>query len=266
MTIRMPFGLNSGVLTHIEDVPAGLSCGCSCPACGEPLVAKKGRVRLHHFAHATGAECAHGLETALHLGAKAVLERRMEVVLPMVKVHLEGRSSITLAQERRYVIERVDLERRVGNVVPDVLAYISGRPVAIEVRVTHRIDEPKKHRLAAQRLSTVEIDLSRVLRTVTLADLERLVVDAGEHKAWVYNAAAERKRLQLLAQGKYMRAVRRGFALHIDGCPIAARRYRGLPYANVVDDCIGCPHAIEIGPGMMSVTCGGSKPAVVPAT
>lgn len=221
-------------------------------------------MRLHHFAHATGVECAHGLETAVHLAAKAVLERRREVVLPAVKVHLGGRSPIIIAPERHYLIDRVDVERRVGAVVPDVLAHIAGRAVAIEVRVTHRVDESKKQRLVEQSLSTVEIDLSRVIRTVTLADLERLVVDGGEHKAWVCNVAAERRRLQLLAQGKRMRAIRRGFALHIDGCPIAARRYRGQPYANVVDDCIGCPHAIEIGPGMTSVTCG-AKPNAAPA-
>lgn len=34
----------------------------------------------------------------------------------------------------------------------------------------------------------------------------------------------------------------RGLALHVDGCPIAARSWNGKSYANVMDDCTGCQH------------------------
>ena len=42
---------SDGRLLHIDDVPSGLACDCICPGCSRPLVAKKGRLQAHHFAH-----------------------------------------------------------------------------------------------------------------------------------------------------------------------------------------------------------------------
>jgi hypothetical protein len=40
--IKLPFGLNrSGVLAHISEVEKGKKCGCICPACKSPLIARK---------------------------------------------------------------------------------------------------------------------------------------------------------------------------------------------------------------------------------
>lgn len=168
-----------------------------------------------------------------------------------------ARRTIVLAPERSYVVEKVELERSVGAIVPDVLAWISGRKVAIEVRVTHAVDERKIERLRELGLSTVEIDLSRAARDLSMVSLEPLVIGGGAHKKWVYNAAAERRRNVVLASGRILPTVYRGMALHVDGCPINARVFRGRAYANVLDDCTGCDHAIEFGDNMRTVTCGG---------
>lgn len=58
-------------LVHIDEVSTGLQCGCICPACKEPLVAKNnGKFRVHHFAHQFESECTGAYETMLHLLAK----------------------------------------------------------------------------------------------------------------------------------------------------------------------------------------------------
>lgn len=69
---RLTYALNSdGRLVHIDEVVNGQECHCICPACKEPLVAKNGGgVRIHHFAHQSGTDCAHAYETMLHLLAK----------------------------------------------------------------------------------------------------------------------------------------------------------------------------------------------------
>ena len=46
-------------LVFIDDAERGLKCGCVCPCCGHDLIAKnRGAKKEHHFAHASGAECA----------------------------------------------------------------------------------------------------------------------------------------------------------------------------------------------------------------
>lgn len=40
-----------GKMVHIDSVPNGLACNCSCPHCHERLIARHGEVREHGFAH-----------------------------------------------------------------------------------------------------------------------------------------------------------------------------------------------------------------------
>ena len=62
---------NDGRFVNVDDVKTGQDCGCICPGCKEPLVAKnKGMVRVHHFAHESGTECELAYESMLHLLAK----------------------------------------------------------------------------------------------------------------------------------------------------------------------------------------------------
>ena len=40
-----------GKMVHVDDVPRGLECNCTCPHCHEQLLARHGRVNAHGFAH-----------------------------------------------------------------------------------------------------------------------------------------------------------------------------------------------------------------------
>ena len=262
---RLPYGSKKGKLLHISEVSRGLACGCVCPACGDRLVARKGTIREHHFAHAAGNDCRTAVETALHLAAKEVLERRKEIVLPSVEIQFHfhryrtsGDKSLILAPERRYQLTSVALERRLSTIVPDVLAHVENRPLLIEIRVTHGIKARKLARIQNLDMSTVEIDLSAVPRDLTWKDLEEMVVESATHKQWIYNAVAEQRRRRILARATVRDTIDRGgwgLPLHVDGCPLPARVWRGKPYANVIDDCVYCEHAFEIEDG--HVICGG---------
>ena len=66
--VTITHGLNEGELVSIADVESGLKCNCTCTKCGEPLVAKKGEVKDHHFAHSVDSDCSG--ETIKHIMAK----------------------------------------------------------------------------------------------------------------------------------------------------------------------------------------------------
>src|SRR3546814_13982116 len=79
---RVPFGFKDGRMWAPSQVSPGARCGCHCPGCEAPLVAKAvhSRRRRPHFAHLAGADCERGRETAIHMMAKQVLrseERRV---------------------------------------------------------------------------------------------------------------------------------------------------------------------------------------------
>jgi hypothetical protein len=242
-----------------------MACNCTCPACDAPLVAKKGRLKIHHFAHSRDAECTSAVETALHLAAKSILKQGGRIYLPEVKLDFfNSLHSCVLAHEQSYLLERVEIERRVGLVIPDLLAYIRGRPVAIEVRVTHAVDKPKAAHFRMLGISVLEIDLSRAARSLTLEELEPLVIGPGPHKMWVYNAAAERKRRQILSTGRVLQSARIGYSKWIVGCPLRAQVRNGIACAHPVGDCTACEHLIEFGSNMNSVTCKAAAPVLGP--
>ena len=260
---RLPYGVREGKFLHISEVPNGLACGCECPACGDRLVARQGAVREHHFAHAGGHDCGTAVETALHLAAKEILERRKEIVLPSVESDVRfhhyggGVKRVKHKPEKRQRLTSVALEYRIGNIVPDVVADVENRRLLIEVRVTHGIEPEKLKRIQDLDLSTVEIDLSRAPRDLPWKDLEELVVESGTHKGWIYNAFAERECRRILdeAKARIRETTHRVLAvdrLRVD-CPLPARIWQGKPCANVREDCVYCEHAVEIVDG--SVIC-----------
>ena len=218
--LRLSYGLKEGRLLHVSEVQRGLACGCACPACGDRLVARKGPVREHHFAHAANHDC------------------RTEIVLPNVMIPFPF-GTRTIAEEKRFQLTSVALERRLSDIVPDVIARVRDRPLLIEVRVTHGIEPRKLARIRS-------IDLSAAPRDLPRKDLEELVVGPGAHKRWIHNAFAERRLRRMLASATVRETTYRGFALHADGCPLPARVWRGKPYANVMEDCAGCEHAVKI--------------------
>ena len=60
----------NGKLISINEAKRGLACNCICPACKSVLIARKGDVRIPHFAHYKNNSCATGYQTSLHLLAK----------------------------------------------------------------------------------------------------------------------------------------------------------------------------------------------------
>ena len=246
-------------MTHISEVENGLKCACICPACGGALIAKQGKVVEHHFAHASGDECQHAVETALHLAAKDILAVRKEFVLPAVEIHFPHTSRHTvIAPERRYLIESVEVERKLGSIIPDVIVRINGRELLVEVTVTHGVDKDKLRKIRELCVSCVEIDLSDAERELTRDELEKIVVDGTRQKRWLHNVRAEEKRRRMLSEATLLPSVHRGFALHVDGCPIPARVWKQKPYANVVDDCTGCDHMLTQS-GDVGVICDGFR-------
>lgn len=80
----VPFGLDTnGRIQDVADVPRGLSCGCICSECRGPLVAKKGEIKVHHFAHHDRRECRHAFEASLfQMAVELLSEPGSRLMLP----------------------------------------------------------------------------------------------------------------------------------------------------------------------------------------
>jgi hypothetical protein len=206
--VQLPFGLRNGELVHITEVVSGLACRCYCAACGAMLVAKKGDKNTHHFAHHIDQACADGFETVLHYAAKQVLQESLEIVLPKLVIHdqvtgtVDGQKyfksgSAEVCEVVAIKLERVELEKRLNNIIPDVIAYVNGEPLLIEIAVTHFVDEDKEQKINTLNYPTIEIDLSDINRDLDYEVVRKLVVTSIENKKWLFNSNEVAVRRQL---------------------------------------------------------------------
>lgn len=90
--VELLYALNKeGRMVHVDEVPNGISCGCVCPACSAPLVAKNnGETIAPHFAHASGTVCHGAHESELHILAKEIISETKVVMLPRYGNVYEG--------------------------------------------------------------------------------------------------------------------------------------------------------------------------------
>ena len=152
-TLKPPFGLRDGELVHVTEVPNGLSCDCLCPACRAPLIARNGgTMKVPHFAHHNIDDCGCSIETALHIMAKEIIEKEKRMFFPTAYIGI-GNFSARYADAGLYGIEKVELEKRLGTIIPDIICHIDGKPVMIEITVTHGIDEEKKKKIEVSPVS-----------------------------------------------------------------------------------------------------------------
>lgn len=127
------------------------------------MVAKKGPIQTHHFAHHSdrnGRSCLSAGETALHKFAKAILDQRLEIALPDMVVSSDGDREVVV-QAMRLSFDRAILETKDAAIVPDVILELRDRRLIVEFKVTHPCDDVKIARIRAMNVGAIEIDLSQ---------------------------------------------------------------------------------------------------------
>lgn len=192
---QVPFGLSGDRMVSVTEVAAGLACGCICPACYTPLVARKGDIRVHHFAHRPGnPPCMNGAETAIHRMAKQLLAEHLRITLPRLACEDSATDSdgITHTESElvcdisRVSLDAAGVERDYMGIRPDVIAWIDGREILIEVTVRNPVSRAKRDHVRGAGLACMEIDLSKEASAeMTLEKLTELVVDGHAKKRWI---------------------------------------------------------------------------------
>lgn len=245
--LNLTVAVKNDAIVGIEDVESGLKCGCVCPACGEPLVAKKGKKMMHHFAHNSGHNCEYGYESSLHLAAKEILSRAQRMTIPAVYVSFPNsyKKDELVYEAQEIEIEKVALERRYDSIIPDVVVYSGGKQFFIEIYVTHCIDDEKLEKLKKTDISTIEIDLSKKCTITSVSELQKLLLGNCVEKKWKYNSVSERFLHKFYRVADRRDPISRGYAIHVDNCPIHIRDWHGKAYANYIDDCLDCKYCVS---------------------
>lgn len=184
MTMFVALDQNGRLIT-IENALRGLECNCSCVSCGEPVIARKGPIREHHFAHVSQKESCHiQRESLLHLYAKEVICEDLGLQLPP----LPGVCPNNEDTSSWWSFETVTPEVRQQGFQPDLVAELKdGSRLFIEVAVTSFIDEVKHERIKAAGTPTIELDLRDLLLGAIPSEAAKdYILHRPQHKTWIY--------------------------------------------------------------------------------
>lgn len=260
MDIKLPYGLKNGEIVSIDDVEQGLKCGCVCPTCMERLVAKKGSIKEHHFAHHL-ADCNRGLETVIHMVSKEIISKSKYFVTPPVYF---PKTKIVLIDKYSLEIDEVTLEKQVGSIVPDIVLKTKNRVLLIEITVTHGVDCEKTQKIQQQNLAAIEIYsgdifnklLSNKNNLVENVEFNNRLINGVINKYWISNPRADKiiKKIYNTIEEKYCVEKKIKFVdfftyyiNYVDNCPLNKRAWKsgfkkGKSYADTDADCRECAY------------------------
>ena len=209
--VQLQYGIIDSKLVSIEEIPVekkGLRCACTCPGCGQPLIARLGEKKRKHFGHKSGSACniEHAQQTALHMIAKEIIEQEKQFAFPCYHISLtdiswDKRSDELYALPRSLEYRKsysakctsVLLEKKVSDFVPDIVVDIQGRTCLIEIAVTHFVDETKQKKISEVGLPVVEVDLSAFIgQPITREMIRDVLVTQITNKKWLYNPLKEK--------------------------------------------------------------------------
>ena len=241
----------NGSITDIKEAISGASYFC--PACHEQLIAKtKGTKRRPHFAHKASSDCIHGYETALHLMAKKIVEEADSFYLPQISFIRNDMRVELVVKGQTVKFAHVESEKWLDDIVPDVIGYvaINGKevPIAIEILVTHKVDQEKLQKIKAKRLRTIEIDLSEYKENDLPRDkLADIILDNSPEKKWIYNPKMEKyDNAELKCERKRVHWARDIHGNLIEEYVVGCPRNKFSNKGNYEEYCLNCPHMIPM--------------------
>jgi len=167
-----------GRMVHVDSVPRGVLCGCTCPHCQEKLLARHGEEREHGFAHHSETRGAN-----LKICYMVILYKLAEqIVQTRKRIHTPSYYGIFRESDIEFVNVKIDSSYEREDKQPDVIATTKeGKQYLIEFVFRYKVQH--KHAIDYKNLTCLEIDLSGQ----TLETVEDFLLSSNEDRKWLNN-------------------------------------------------------------------------------
>jgi len=180
----------------IDEVARGKDCSCVCADCGMRMIANKGKIKSHYFSHESDSECKG--ETALHRGAKRILLEKKYITVTNPST---GRSETVRFKSGT---DECGLRTKNGRLkIVDCLMYVDSKSeekLAIEIKVTHAVEEDQKTIFKELNVPCIQIDISHLNKksiAPTMEMIEKEVCQEPKNGEWIHNRLDDRRLEQL---------------------------------------------------------------------
>lgn len=263
--MKLPYGIQNGKLVSIDEVDKGLACNSFCKKCKGVLIAKKGKVNVHHFAHYKVDDCGWTGESEIHLMAKKIIANSAHIKLP--KLYWSRNPDVEIFKDDTTIkIDSVKLETKLDDIIPDILIQSGRKKLLIEIVVSNGISKEKLKKIRKIGIATLKIDARKIVNKLFkkgdyfLRDtsFENFLINETEFKSWSYNPKKEKikafldknhsKRFKIY----YYENKEDFFEMYyVNNCPLEKRKWKngirkGYYYANVDENCSKCNYCVNI--------------------
>ena len=176
--LKIPFAMRDGRLVHISEVDSGLRQDCVCPECKMPLVARKGALKVHHFAHSTETNCQP--ETVAHLLGKQLLAEKIAVAIqskiPVPVTWKCGECHDSHEMNLVQDVAQVRLEHSLGSLRPDIVLFGADDKVraVVEIVVSHAPEENVLGYCTTNKIPVFEYRIKKIGDLEAMRMAERL--------------------------------------------------------------------------------------------
>lgn len=174
---------------HISEVETGLQCNCKCPECNEQLIAKKGNIKKHHFAHMKFSTCNLDNNTPLLKLILSIIKNSTGFAFPEFDFYnIVGSSNInphihfdkTIIKPTNLYIDK----KNNGIYIKNSEGKVTFLNIADKV-------SPKYHGAISKKHSILTLALSEDDLNTPIYRLKRIITERTDNKKWVFNKDAD---------------------------------------------------------------------------
>ncbi|BBH12957.1 competence protein CoiA family protein [Chromobacterium haemolyticum] len=193
MSNHIPFGLKQGRIVDISEVERGLACECVCTACGGPLIARKGEVNVHHFAHHGVPPCSEALANSISSAVDQLLREGLPFSVPIHDSLAFGKSQRTPV--KRFIPDNIIRSPALpSSMLADFLLHKKHAQLAIVLEFRRRLKQGMRDAFRIAKQPAIAINLVGLLKAyqrgeekITLDCLRKIVITGTSDKSWLYH-------------------------------------------------------------------------------
>lgn len=220
------------MLLDVADVPRGRKCGCICPSCKTPLIARQGTQKEWHFAHAsrsvyseTKSECEFSFYVAARLMARQLIGDSLSINLPEYNDQIDEYLSdygqwvsvpFNVTKQQRLTLTEVEVEKSFTSIPVDVYGKVNGFSFVIYFTHPGREAPQELYSPSTSKCGVISVSLlglSRLFRgergasNSYLGLLSEYLANDIESKKWIYHPryrSCEEEARKVLQQKKLL--------------------------------------------------------------
>lgn len=220
--IPFALSLDTNLLVDVADVQSGKECGCICPSCNIPLIARKGDINKWHFAHDSQfiekdqeLSCDFSWAVAVKMMIKQILLEGSTLELPEYFIDFKEIGY----QQNKYKIKVTDRSTihyanpELKSLACDVTVEVKGKKLGIillnrdsQPFIKASFDQTLFGVLAISIESVGYDDEGKVINHLR-KHLQLLLESKTSAKHWLYHRRQESVYLEATEQEKFLRAM-----------------------------------------------------------